>query len=351
MIGDDRLRAVFKILIIFLIMMLVGIYTDKAIDEKSNEPPALPPVNSGQVDPDLPANVEPAPEEGVGALIGKPQEALVKKYGQPTRREPSAYGYTWWVYKSPEHYMLAGVEKSHVVTIFAKGELDTSPFSLGRSASEIFSSRYPETEIVAHANNSYYRFELSEEELNIRPLVPIGDFYAQLYIDQQTGILSGVRFMTADVLLKMKPYELVYEGILPEVPSLGRSAWVHIERGSEAQLADISNFIREKEGLPALFWTPALSSAAKSHSQDMFEANYFGHQSPRFGDVKQRLSKAGLTFEKVDEIINANYPDAPAAMEAWLNAPDERELLLNDTFTSFGAGAYRTHFTQIFTGK
>ncbi|MCM3787678.1 CAP domain-containing protein [Domibacillus indicus] len=338
-------------MVIFLIIMLIGIYADKAIDEKGEGPPSLPPVNSGKVDPRLPADVEPAPKEGVGTLVGASQEVLIKKYGEPVRREPSAYGYTWWVYKTSESYMLAGVQNSQVVTIFAKGEMNTSPFLLGRSASEIFRSRYPEAEIVAHANDSYYRFELSEEELNIRPLIPIGDFYAQLYIDQQTGILSGIRFMTADVLLKMKPYELVYEGVLPEVPSPGRSAWVHIERGSEAQLADISQFIRDKEGVPALVWAPELNSAAKSHSQDMFEADYFGHQSPRFGDLKQRLTRAGLFFDQADEMINANYPDAPAAMEAWLNSPDERELLLSDTFTSFGTGAYRTHFTQILTGK
>lgn len=331
--------------------MLVGVYADKAIDDTSKEPPALPPVNSGQVDPALPADIEPAPEEGAGSLIGESQEMLIKEYGEPVRREPSAYGYTWWVYKSSEHYMLAGIQDSRVVTIFAKGDLNTAPFLLGRSANEIFSSRYPGTEIIVHANNSYYRFELSEEELNIRPLIPIGDFYAQLYVDQQSGTLSGIRFMTADVLLKMKPYELVYEGVLPEVSNPGRSAWVHIERGSEAQLADISNFIRQRKGVPVLLWSPPLNEAAKSHSKEMFEDGYFGHESPQFGDIKQRLTKAGVSYGSADESINANYPDAPAAMEAWLNSPEERELFLSESFTLFGTGAYRTHFTQIFTGE
>lgn len=330
--------------------MLIGIYTDKAIDEKSNEPPAPPPVNSGQVDPAPPAETAPVPDEGAGALIGKSAERLVKEYGEPVRKEPSAYGYEWWVYKSSGRYLLAGVENNRIVTIFAKGNINTAPFSIGRSANEIFSSRYPETEIVVHANDSYYRFELSEEELNLKPLIPIGDFYAQLYINQQTGTLSGIRFMTADVLLKMKPYELVYEGTLPEIPYPGMSAWVHIERGSEAQLADMSNLVRQQAGIPALLWIPEIKAPAKSHSKDMFEAGYFGHESPEFGDVKQRLTEAGLSFNMSDEMISANYMDAPAAMEAWLNSPEDRDVLLDESFTSFGTGAYRTHFTQIFTG-
>ncbi|MET1031154.1 CAP domain-containing protein [Domibacillus tundrae] len=282
--------------------------------------------------------------------MGKSVDVLVKEYGEPVRKEPSAYGYEWWVYKSAGRYMLAGVENSRVVTIFAKGDINTVPFSIGRSANEIFSSRYPEMEIVVHAKDSYYRFELSEEELNIRPLIPIGDFYAQLYIDQQTGTLSGIRFMTAGVLLKLKPYELVYEGTLPEVPYPGMSAWVHIERGSEAQLADMSNFVRQQAGMPVLLWTPEIKASAKSHSKDMFEAGYFGHESPRFGNVKQRLTEAGLSFNTSNEMISANYMDAPAAMEAWLNSQEDRAILLDESFTSFGTGAYRTHFTQIFTG-
>lgn len=331
--------------------MLIGIYTDKAIDESSNEPPSLPPVNSGQVDPAMPSEVDPAPAEGAGALIGKSAEVLVEKYGNPVRKEPSAYGYEWWIYKADQYYMMAGIEKSQVVTIFAKGEINTEPFFLNRSSNEIFSSRYPETEIVVGANDSYYRFELSEEELNVRPLIPIGDFYAQLYIDQQSGTLSGIRFMTTDVLLKMKPYELVYEGTLPEVPYPGRSLWTHIETGSAAQLADLTSFVRRQEGVNPNVWSPTLNELAKSHSKDMFESDFFDHESPRFGNIEERLAAAGITGLPAEELISANYMDAPAAMEAWLHSQEERELLLNDSFSSYGTGAYRTHFTQIFTGS
>ncbi|WP_046175152.1 CAP domain-containing protein [Domibacillus indicus] len=330
--------------------MLIGVYTDKAIDEKSNEPLKPPPVNIGEVEPELPAEVEPAPGEGSGSIIGKSADLLVKEYGEPIRKDPSAYGYEWWVYKSSGQYMLAGIESGHVVTVFAKGNINTAPFTLGRSSNEIFSSRYPETEIVVHANDSYYRFELSEEELNLRPLIPIGDFYAQLYIDQQTGTLSSVRFMTADVLLKMRPYELVYEGTLPEVPLPEMSEWVHIERGSEAQLADISNLVREQAGVPRLLWKPEIRALAREHSKDMLEAGFFDHESPEFGNVKERLTGAGIAFQASNELISANYVDAPAAIEAWLNSAEEREILLDRSYSSFGTGAYRTHFTQIFTG-
>lgn len=330
--------------------MLVGIYTEKSIDERKKETPAPPSVNSGQVDPPLPEETEAAPQNGAGSLIGKPIEVLVSEYGNPVRKEPSAYGYIWWVYKKENSYMLAGIENEKVVTIYATGSINTAPFELGRSSNEVFKSRYPETEVIIHAHKSYYRFELSEEELNVRPLVPIGDFYAQLYIDQVSGSLSGVRFMTKDILLRMKPYELIYEGTLPEAPSPGRSAWVHIEKGNEIQLIEMTNLVRKRLNVKPLEWSPDLAKIAKSHSIEMVEKNYFDHESPENGGLEQRLKQMSILFNKSGENIGANYVDAPAAMEDWLNSPEQRDTLLNKSFSSVGIGVYRKHYTQIFTG-
>ncbi len=330
--------------------MLIGIYTDKAINESEKKPPAPPSVNSGPVDPPLPAKTESAPNKGAGALIGKTEEELLKKYGSPVRKDPSPYGYEWWVYKKETAYMLAGVEDGQVVTVYATGEISTLPFKLGKSFNSIFKSRYPETEIIIHANKSYYRFELSEEELNVRPLIPIGNFYAQLYIDQVSGTLSGVRFMTAEVLLKMKPYELVYEGVLPQMHSPGRSAWAHIEQGNEKQMAELTNVLRKRFKVKPLNLSLPLAKAAKAHSKEMFEKRFFNHNSPENGNLEQRLRKSKIPFGKSGENIGANYADAPAAIEDWLNSPEQRKILLDNSFSLFGVGAYRKHYTQIFTG-
>jgi uncharacterized protein YkwD len=350
--GGDFLRSVYKILIIFLIIMLTGIYADKAKDERKEETiPALPPVNSGQVEPSKETATEKTPESGAGSFIGEPAEKLLTAYGPPVRKEPSAYGYEWWVYHTGSAYFLAGVENNQIVTIYATGNMDTSPFTLGISSNEIFRSRYPETEVVVNANDSYYRLELSEEDLNVRPLVPLGNFYAQLYIDQFSGTLSAVRFMTKDVLLKMQPYELVYQGKLPEVPSLGRSAWVHIEKGSEQQMYELTNVMRSRFGLSSLEWDAAAAAAAKNHSKDMFAAGYFDHDSPQFGDLKNRLERAGAVYSAAGENIAANYVDAAAAMEGWLNSKEHREVMFGESFSTLGTGAYRKHYTQNFTGE
>ena len=74
-------------------------------------------------------------------------------------------------------------------------QVNVAPFKIGQSIDEIYSSLYAETFVDIEANGSNYRFELSEEDMNMRPIIKLGNKYAQLYLDKFTGTLSSVRFI------------------------------------------------------------------------------------------------------------------------------------------------------------
>ena len=59
--------------------------------------------------------------------------------------------------------------------------------------------------------------------------------------------------------------------------------WREIERGSERQIFDITNVIRERFGLVRLDWDSEVAHVAYGHSKDMFENDYFAHESPVSG--------------------------------------------------------------------
>ncbi|MFK4998066.1 CAP-associated domain-containing protein [Bacillus sp. N9] len=67
---------------------------------------------------------------------------------------------------------------------------------MGQTIEEIYRTTLLETEITIASVKGTYRFELSEEDLNIRPLVQLDDIYAQLIIDKYSGTLSSIRFLT-----------------------------------------------------------------------------------------------------------------------------------------------------------
>lgn len=291
-----------------------------------------------------------APLEGMATLIGKDLSYLKNILGSPDRVDASEYGYEWWIYKkSPLEYIQVGVDNKKIVTLYCIGsDVNVAPFKIGQPVDEIYSSIPIEPHVNLEYAGSSYRFELTEDDMNSRPLVPIGDFYAQVYIDQFAGTLSSIRYLNAEALLKLQPYELVYLGELLEVSPTEVGDEREISEGSSKQILDITNMMRVRHGLSPLEWEEKVAEVALAHSIDMFESEDFSHTSKEFGELKDRLEAGEVIYQVAGENIAANYADAPAVMEGWLNSKSHRETLLNSEFTHIGIGVYKRHYTQNF---
>ncbi|SFA51635.1 Uncharacterized conserved protein YkwD, contains CAP (CSP/antigen 5/PR1) domain [Anoxybacillus pushchinoensis] len=286
--------------------------------------------------------------EGLGAWIGKTEEEVKQTFGQPARIDPSAYGYVWWVYNDPKTYMQIGIRDGRVVTIYACGpEVNVAPFQINRSINELLQTMPLHDDIHVQLDDGVYRFQLTEEDLMIQPLLSFGDVYVQLYIDRFTGTLSSVRFLDGETLVHIRPYELKYRGPLPEV-AIDETLEKQIERANAEQIFDITNVMRARHGISPLTWDERVAQVAYEHSKDMAENKFFAHESPTSGDLQQRLIRAGISFELAGENIAAEYADAPAVVEAWLNSRSHRQTLLNNELTHLGVGVYKRYYTQNF---
>lgn len=285
--------------------------------------------------------------------MGKSEKEIKKIYGKPDRIDASAYGYDWWIYnQNADEYFQLAVEKGKVVSAYGIGDqVNVAPFKIGQSIDEIYSSLYAETFIDIKENGSTYRFELSEEDMNMRPIIEIGDIYAQLYLDKFTGTLSSVRFLNETTLLKQKPYELTYRGTLPTEEKISAEEWTKIEKGNAQQIFDISNIMRKRFNVAPLQWDEQTANVAFLHSYDMADTNYFSHVSETKGDLADRLEAGDVTYRSAGENIAANYTDAIAVMEGWLNSEGHRKSLLNDEFTYLGVGVCEKYYTQDFISK
>ncbi|WP_230199509.1 CAP domain-containing protein [Bacillus testis] len=293
------------------------------------------------------------PSSGLALYVGGSSAAIIDTFGQPARKDPSSYGYDWWIYNaSPEGYMQVGVKNNKVVTIYALGKrANVSPITIGQKVDELFRSFNLETTIDLEWEGNSYRFELSEEDLGMRPLVKVGDVYAQVYIDKFTGKISSVRFLDVETLVKQRPYELIYRGNLPKDEELSEEDWKKIQAGDEQQIFDITNVIRERFGLHPVKWDEATSKVAYLHSLDMYKEDYFSHDSPVYGDLAKRLQTGNVKYRLAGENIAAKYVDGVAAFEGWLNSKGHREALLNKEFTYLGVGVHQKYYTQNFIEK
>ncbi|MEH7305306.1 CAP domain-containing protein, partial [Neobacillus drentensis] len=354
------LRILSKILILSAVFLTIGFYV--SINENNESNILIKENNTSEIKQSIPQNpvnkpskkiVSEKPNEGLALLIGKKEVELEKVLGTPARIDESQYGYQWYIYnQNPKSYLQVGVENKRIVTIFAIGQnLDVAPFEIGQPVEEIFNTHYIDTNFNLEYNRNSYRFELNDTDLNLRPMVQLGDIFVQLYIDKFTGNLSSVRFLDAPTLIKQRPYELVYNGVLIQAPVPSEEMQRKIDENTEQEIFDITNVLRERNKLKSLKWDENTAKAAFQHSKDMSENNDFSHTSKKFGDLAKRLKTADVVYQAAGENIAANYTDGPAVVEGWLNSKGHREALLNNEYTHLGVGVYQKYYTQNFIEK
>ncbi|RDW17947.1 CAP domain-containing protein [Oceanobacillus chungangensis] len=341
--------------IAFYILEEKNLLPNDAIDSVGSVAKEKTNTMRNKVPPEYDEKQSELPIEGdLYGWVGGSIERLIDKYGEPIRRDTSAYGYEWWVYTDYQtNYIQFGIKNNQIETIYATGNsLTDERASVGQSFTSLDEKFSFNNEVSFNEGFSTYTFKLTNDELKMRPLVKLNDnVFAQFYFDTFTNQLSSIRVLTADILLKHRPYQLHYRGDLPEEPHLTVGEWEKIEAGMEQQVFDITNVFRDQQGLEPLQWDVPVAEVAFSHSKDMEENNYFSHDSLNGDGLKERLAVEEVIYVAAGENIAAEYTDAPAAMEGWLNSEGHREALFNKEYTHLGVGVYKLYYTQNFLAK
>jgi uncharacterized protein YkwD len=103
---------------------------------------------------------------------------------------------------------------------------------------------------------------------------------------------------------------------------------------SEASLLNTMNGVRKSHGLPALRIDFHLVRAARGHSADMMQRQYFAH-----GSVAGRVTAAGARGPLFGEDLAwATGITATWVVTAWLASPAHRAVLLRPGFRRVGIG-------------
>ena len=290
------------------------------------------------------------PGAGILSLMDKSSEEITALFGEPDRIDPSAYDYDWWIYQQANNqYIQIGILNHKVVTVYGIGTgVNVSPFKIGQPIQEVFKIAPVSSNLSLNFDGNSYRFEFSEEDMNTRPTVKIGDVFVQLYIDKFDGVLSSIRALDSETFIKQRSYEVTYRGELIKAKKITNEKWSGIEDGVEKQILSITNIIRTRHHIKPVTWDEETSQVAFLHSEDMRLNNYFSHESPNGETLVNRLAKFDVKYKMAGENIAAQYVDGIAATEGWLNSKGHRETLLNGEFTHLGVGVDGLYYTQNF---
>jgi uncharacterized protein YkwD len=99
---------------------------------------------------------------------------------------------------------------------------------------------------------------------------------------------------------------------------------------------------RTSHGLRPVHLSPVLARAARSHSTDMLQHDYFAH-----GDFGGRMASFRVPGPTIGENLawgTGRYGEAPSIVQEWLASPEHRANLLRPGYSRIGFGIARGTF-------
>ena len=149
---------------------------------------------------------------------------------------------------------------------------------------------------------------------------------------------------------------------LNKKPSSSRvEASISFDSYAEESIVALVNQERAAYNLAPVSLDPRLREAARGHSKDMGELDFFDHTSPVAGKAKftdrikaQGHSKFGAGGENIAMGSFNASARAENFMEMWMNSPGHRANILGEDYRYIGVGVYVTeggevYSTQVFT--
>jgi uncharacterized protein YkwD len=102
------------------------------------------------------------------------------------------------------------------------------------------------------------------------------------------------------------------------------------------------NAARASHGLRPLHVAPTLERAARAHSRDMLQHNYFAHSD--FGARMAAFRVPGPTMGENLAWGTGRYGQAASVVQKWLASPEHRRNLLRPGYSRIGIGIARGSF-------
>jgi uncharacterized protein YkwD len=111
----------------------------------------------------------------------------------------------------------------------------------------------------------------------------------------------------------------------------------------EKRVLALHNVARAARGLKPLCADPRLTRAARSHSREMIEKDYFSHSSYNGESIIERLRRFGYHRRIYAENIaggSRTFGGSDSTFRRWMNSPSHKGNILDSRFRPVGVGAY-----------
>ena len=279
--------------------------------------------------------------------IGESTEALQTDWGEPERIDPLPQtNMTAYIYNgnsTTEPYLLVGIKDQKVASYFTIGKgftvydatvntvdgtaaQQTELVQEGASAASMVDAGWSENTDNFYALNSAKQEAKEGTEAYYRLtdnayMYAFSDFY-----DGKDKAVYGFYAFSKDC----NKYKMIYRTYMTYNDEILRAA--------ETQVWEMTNAYRTYMGLSNLQWESKAEAAARGHSQDMADNNYFQHNSQDGTRFFARLQAEGISYRSCGENICAGSGDAIYMVIGWIGSSGHRNGILTPSFKYIGVG-------------
>jgi len=113
---------------------------------------------------------------------------------------------------------------------------------------------------------------------------------------------------------------------------------------------DIDDFVGDEDIPKApLYYDFDLNDAGRFHSQDMYDNNWFDHNSSDGTSFGARVARFYAESGYIGENIATGYPNAESVVfDGWMCSPGHRANIMNGNYNELGVGVVTMYYTQDF---
>lgn len=105
---------------------------------------------------------------------------------------------------------------------------------------------------------------------------------------------------------------------------------------SDSELLNLTNFEREKNGLPPLALNSGLARAAQKKGEHMFKNNYWSHYAPDGTSPWDFIRGEGYEYSYAGENLAKGFTTSYDAVKAWIASPTHKANILSSQYSEVG---------------
>jgi len=172
------------------------------------------------------------------------------------------------------------------------------------------------------------------------------EVFTDLAGDRIVSAVLNLRELVGDRRVVIGPGDVL------EIPPADRDD-LRRDHDSAELIFEKVNQARDAAGLRPLAWSDDLAAVGAGHAREMYLEGYFAHESPKTGDLGDRLSAASISYRVAGE--NLALAATPNEVHRGLmDSPGHRANILGGEFTTVGIAVVRGPLglmtVQVFTG-